>query len=124
MAPISTTRSLGTVLFMANGYVDLGTWYGVTPFVGGGIGAAFHNFTNLADYGIGVAGIGAARDTNITNFSWAVMADVAFNVTPNFKVELGYRYLDMGRITSNPIYCGDVTSCFQERHHFYVARMT
>ena len=30
----------GTAVFLANAYFDLGTWYGVTPFVGGGIGAA------------------------------------------------------------------------------------
>ena len=115
--------NISTVLLMANGYVDLGTWYGVTPFIGGGVGAAFHNFGGLTDYGFGVAngGIGVARDLDTTNFAWAAMAGFAFNVTPNFKVELGYRYVDMGRITSNPILCGDVRSCFNERHGFYLA---
>lgn len=113
--------SLSTALFMANGYVDLGTWYGLTPFVGFGVGAAFHNFQGLTDYAVGVAGMGVARDTNVTNFAWSAMAGVAFNVTPNFKVEVGYRYLDMGRITSNPIVCSDIASCFGERHSFNVA---
>lgn len=113
--------NIGTVLLMANGYVDLGTWYGVTPFVGAGVGAAFHNFNSLTDHGVGVAAVGVARDTDVTNFAWAAMAGFAFNVTPNFKVELGYRYVDMGRITSNPIICSDVASCFNERHSFYLA---
>jgi opacity protein-like surface antigen len=40
---------------LLNGYVDLGTWYGVTPFLGAGIGAALieqeasANYTNASD---------------------------------------------------------------------------
>jgi opacity protein-like surface antigen len=32
-------------LFLANGYVDLGTYWGVTPYIGGGVGAAYMNAT-------------------------------------------------------------------------------
>ena len=76
---------------MANGYFDLGTWYCITPFVGGGVGIAAHKFAGLTDSGGGVA-----TDATPTNFAWAVMAGLALNVTPNLKIELGYRYLDMG----------------------------
>ena len=115
--------TLGTALFMANGYVDLGTWCGITPFVGAGVGAAFHNLAGLTDYGLGLGngGFGWARDTQTTSLAWAVMAGLAYNVTPNFKVEVGYRYLDMDRITSNPIACSDAASCFHERQSFNVA---
>ena len=115
------SANLGTALFMANGYVDLGTWCGITPFIGGGVGAAFHNLSGLSDHAVGVAGIGFARDTNPTNFAWAVMGGLGMNVTPNLKLEVGYRYLDMGRITSNPIHCSDILGCFHERHSFNVA---
>ena len=30
------------------------------------------------------------------NLAWALHAGVAYKVTPNFTVELAYRYLDMG----------------------------
>ena len=30
------------------------------------------------------------------NFAWALHAGLAYKVTPNFTVELAYRYLDMG----------------------------
>ena len=30
------------------------------------------------------------------NFAWAAHAGLAYKVTPNFTVELAYRYLDMG----------------------------
>jgi opacity protein-like surface antigen len=35
------SASLQKNLFLANGYVDLGTWGSVTPYIGGGVGAAY-----------------------------------------------------------------------------------
>lgn len=115
------SAQLGSAVFMANGYVDLGTWYGVTPFVGAGVGLAAHNLNGLVDTAVGVPGIGFASDKHQTNFAWAVMGGLGFNVTPNLKLEVGYRYLDMGRITSNPILCSAAAACFRERHAFNVA---
>jgi opacity protein-like surface antigen len=37
-------------LFLANGYVDLGTYWGVTPYIGGGIGTAYLNATQTVNY--------------------------------------------------------------------------
>ncbi len=37
-------------LFLANAYIDLGTWYSITPFVGAGIGMSrntIHDFTDI-----------------------------------------------------------------------------
>ena len=44
------------------------------------------------------ARVGAAFGDNVAkwNFAWALHAGVAYKVTPNFTVELAYRYLDMG----------------------------
>ncbi len=89
-------------LALANAYVDLGTWWGVTPFVGAGAGAARVSIANFTDQGITNAGAGAlpglSFGDNVSkwNFAWALHAGVAYNVTPNFTVELAYRYLDMG----------------------------
>ena len=38
-------------VFMENAYVDLGTWWCVTPFVGVGIGSAWTRSTNFSDVG-------------------------------------------------------------------------
>lgn len=35
------SASMQKNLFLANGYVDLGTWAGVTPYVGAGVGTAY-----------------------------------------------------------------------------------
>ena len=37
-------------------------------------------------------------ERSTTNFAWALMAGLDFNVTQNLKLELGYRYLNMGKI--------------------------
>ncbi len=112
------TAGLSTALFMANGYVDLGNWRGFTPFIGAGVGVAAHRFSGLTDTG---AGIGVAQDSYPTNFAWSVTGGVGFNITHNLKLEISYRYLDMGKITSNPIQCLNPQGCFQEVHSFNIA---
>ena len=87
---------------LGNAYVDLGTWWCMTPFIGAGIGGARVAINNFTDHGIANNGFGAlpglAFGDNVTkwNFAWALHAGVAYKVTPNFTVELAYRYLDMG----------------------------
>ena len=110
------SAGLSTALFLANGYVDIGTWRGVTPFVHAGVGLAAHSFRGLNDNGGAVA-----LDAHPTNLAWAVGAGLAFSVTPNFNIEVGYRYIDMGGIGSNRLeYCLN-QPCFNERQWFHVA---
>ena len=94
------TKSEWVVL--ANAYVDLGTWYCITPFVGAGVGGARVSIANFTDQGLANNGGGAlpglAFGDNISkwNFAWAVHAGLAYKVSPNLTFELAYRYLDMG----------------------------
>jgi opacity protein-like surface antigen len=87
---------------LANAYVDLGTWWCITPFVGAGVGAARVSIANFTDQGIANNGGGAlpglALADNVAkwNLAWALHAGVAYKVNPNFTVELAYRYLNMG----------------------------
>jgi opacity protein-like surface antigen len=94
------TRSAWVVL--ANAYVDLGTWWNVTPFIGAGVGGARVGIANFTDQSIANNGAGALPSLtfgdNLSkwNLAWALHAGLAYKVTPNFTVELAYRYLDMG----------------------------
>ena len=36
---------------MVNGYVDLGTWSGITPYVGAGVGFAYNKLSGFTDSG-------------------------------------------------------------------------
>jgi opacity protein-like surface antigen len=97
------TKSEWVVL--GNAYVDLGTWWCMTPFIGAGVGGARVSINGFTDQGIvtpvpgpGPALASLAFGDNVSrwNFAWALHAGVAYRVTPNFTVELAYRYLDMG----------------------------
>jgi opacity protein-like surface antigen len=101
-------------VFLGNVYVDLGTWWSVSPFVGAGVGMAnvrLKGFNDVAiaslDPILGTTILNAnnwAPDGSKWNFAWAVHAGLAYHVTPNFTVELAYRYLDMGDgVTGSPI---------------------
>jgi opacity protein-like surface antigen len=87
---------------LANAYVDLGTWWCVTPFIGAGVGGARVAINGFTDQGIANNGGGAlpglAYGDSVAkwNFAWAAHAGLAYKVTPSFTVELAYRYLDMG----------------------------
>lgn len=97
------------VVVMANAYVDLGTWWCLTPFVGVGAGFAQHRFSALSDVGYvsdGTTGFGYAQaDSSEWKFAWAIHAGVAYNVNQNFKMELAYRYLNFGSINTPIIDC-------------------
>lgn len=82
-------------LVLVNGYVDLGTWWCVTPFVGAGIGAARVTLDNWRDTNSGGGG-GWAPGASTWNFAWAAHAGLAYRVTPSFTVELAYSYVSLG----------------------------
>ena len=100
-------------LALANAYVDIGSWHGITPFVGAGVGFANVEISDFTDIGVGVDGFPAvayADDHDEWNFAWAVHAGLAVEVTPSFTMELAYRYLDLGDGESGDLYAYDGTN--------------
>ncbi|MFN8830657.1 MAG: outer membrane protein [Labrys sp. (in: a-proteobacteria)] len=94
------------IVGMLNGYVDLGTWGGLTPYLGAGVGFAHIMIGDLTDRGfnsVGGATAGNAGSKTTTNFAWALMAGLGYEVAPGVSAELGYRYLDMGDAESGII---------------------
>ena len=109
-------------VLMANGYVDLGTWNRITPYVGAGIGFARHTVTGLHDAGgvatfapnnFGISGLGYASAKSSNSLAWALMAGLGYSVNENLKLELGYRYLNLGTTTAGQIVCQtqDTATC-------------
>ena len=97
------------VVVMANAYIDLGTWMCLTPFIGAGAGFGYHRVSALTDIGFisnGTTGFGFGQsDFTESKFAWAVHAGVAYSVNNNFKMELAYRYLNMGDVNTGIIDC-------------------
>jgi opacity protein-like surface antigen len=114
-AGFQTDRFEGTKsewLFLANVYFDLGTWHSVTPFVGAGIGFDRLTIGNFTDTNINAPGgaIGFSGDNSKWNFAWALHAGLAYQVTPNFIVELAYRYVDLGNGSTRDLIGFDFTN--------------
>lgn len=97
-----TSSSFRAGSLMVNGYVDLGTLAGFTPYVGAGIGATRVNWDNVnatsscVDGAIGCGGAGSTSARYPGESDWrmtyALMAGVSYDITPNMKFDLGYRY--------------------------------
>jgi opacity protein-like surface antigen len=86
---------VSTYLLMANIYADLGTWSGISPYVGAGIGYGVTNISGLTDQGVALGGPvgGFFGNGSQGGFAWSLMTGLDFHVTPNLTMELGYRYL-------------------------------
>ncbi len=103
---------------LVNGYIDLGTWYHVTPYIGAGVGLSFGHYQTSSSY---LQANGAPYQVTYTdpqfgsttsenfdrnasgtyyNFAFAGMAGIAIDIYPHTKLDLGYRYLNLGHIAS------------------------
>ncbi|UVK56461.1 porin family protein [Mesorhizobium sp. AR02] len=81
---------------MLNGYVDLGTYVGITPYVGGGVGIVQSTrklsasyFTNNSDP---TDDFVQSDDKTQYSFAYTLNAGLAYQVTKNVSVDLGYQY--------------------------------
>ena len=101
-------------VFMANAYIDLGTWWCITPYFGGGVGGAYDRISGVNDIGPlppGTIGFGyAPSNSSSWNLAWNVQAGLTYNVTNSFKVDFSYRYLNMGSPQSGNIFCQNTGS--------------
>ncbi len=88
--------SKSEIVGLANFYLDLGTYGGVTPFVGAGIGFANNTINSFRDVNIATGGLAFGREASKTNFAYALYAGAAYDVTPGFTMEFAYRYLNLG----------------------------
>jgi opacity protein-like surface antigen len=89
-------------LFLANGYVDLGTWWCVTPFIGAGIGTSRVTISNFVDTNTPVGGVNVAGSASTWNFAWAAHAGLAYKISPSATLELAYSYVNLGSgVTAN-----------------------
>ncbi len=94
------TADISSWLGLANAYWDIGTWCGFTPYVGAGIGFATISVNGLQDINTPQASAFFATDSTKTNFAWAVHAGVSYDVSPQFAVDLAYRYAALGSAQS------------------------
>lgn len=83
-------------LFLANAYADLGTYGGITPYVGAGIGASRNTISDFRDINIIQGAGGYAGSHSEWNLAWALHAGVGIQATERMTIDLGYSYVDLG----------------------------
>ena len=106
-APDDTTAKIQATTALLNGYLDLGTWYRITPYIGGGVGVSD---TRVSDYSSTAAPpFSGDISRNQWRFAWAGLAGFAFPVAPNLMIDVGYRYLNPGNPTTGSDAFGAMT---------------
>jgi len=78
---------------MFNAYIDFGNWSGVVPYIGAGVGVAHHDVVNVT---LPVP----TTDGDNTDLAWAVYAGAAFYLSEDLAIDLGYRFMDLGKAKS------------------------
>ncbi|KUM23267.1 hypothetical protein AU467_10010 [Mesorhizobium loti] len=101
VAPATATVASGNLKNFAvsgilNGYVDLGTYVGLTPYVGAGVGIVRSKYDLSASY---FTDNGDATDDFVEHSSkakysvaYTLNAGVAYQVSKNVLIDLGYQY--------------------------------
>jgi opacity protein-like surface antigen len=104
LSPDFTAR-VDSITALFNVYGDLGTWFGITPYIGVGIGGS-----NLGTSNFSEASLPAVPEPTRNarwNTAWAWMAGLSYNVSENLAIDLGYRRINMGDALTNPDFFGN-----------------
>jgi opacity protein-like surface antigen len=91
--------SVKTYTLMANVYKDLGRYGSVTPYVGAGIGLAYNRMSETYFTGSTTLTNRIAGDNDLS-LAWSLMAGIGYQISDRAILDVGYRYLDMGKISS------------------------
>lgn len=99
---VTHNDSIRGIGVLGNVYADLGTYAGITPYIGGGLGATHVQWDTMKSqpYCIaGAAACNAAAAPAISNtgldswrFTYALSAGMSYDLTSNMKLDLGYRF--------------------------------
>lgn len=102
-----TSAKVSAVTALFNGYLDLGSWYRATPYIGAGAGAAQLRTTDYSSSGAPPFAPG------LSNTQWklafAAMAGFGYVVAPNAVVDIGYRYVNFGDASTASDFFGSMT---------------
>lgn len=111
---VDQSTSVHRFAALANGYLDLGQWSGITPYVGAGVGITHMTTAGAVSYtnpdGTAYSRTLLNPTTNVTTtykydqsthgksyqIAWALMTGVSVDVAAHTAIDLGYRYLNLG----------------------------
>lgn len=91
------SADIATYTTMLNAYYDLGNMNGVVPYLGAGIGLAYHHMGDVTSDVVP----GAQSGDDKLSFAWALMAGFGYQLTDRAILDVGYRYIDLGSAQSS-----------------------
>jgi opacity protein-like surface antigen len=91
---LSTSIQSSTIMF--NAYYDFGHWGSFVPYVGAGVGVARNEMDGVT---FSTSPNTQSGDTN-WSLAWSVMAGAGFQLSERVILDLGYRFIDMGKAQS------------------------
>jgi len=94
--------SIQTYTLMLNVYHDFGNFNRFVPYVGAGIGMAVHDVDEVYFTG-NPALTNRIEGNRDVSFAWSVMAGVGYQISDRAILDVGYRYIDMGSVTSGRV---------------------
>ncbi|KAA0971131.1 porin family protein [Aureimonas fodinaquatilis] len=95
---IEASTSQNVLDLDVNLYADLGTIMGFTPYVGAGLGGSYVSYDSVGGELCGVTACldqVFARGDSDWRLSWSLMAGVAYSISEQLMLDLGYRYTDI-----------------------------
>ncbi len=95
---VCTAAYLHSYDVLANVYYDIGTWSIVTPYVGAGAGVGFGHLRAISSFPTINSLPAVDYGRNYYNFAFGLMAGLSFDVFPHTKLDIGYRYLNLGTV--------------------------
>ena len=100
-APLGGTlsSSVRSYTLMFNGYYDLGRFDRWTPYIGAGVGVAHNDLDSVTFTALPNTLLGGDR----WSLAWSLMAGVGVQVTDRITLDIGYRYIDMGKVNSSTV---------------------
>jgi len=92
------------LLLMANAYADLGTFHGITPYVGAGLGVSRNTIHHFRDVNLPTNGVAYSGSESTWQLAWALHAGVGIQATDRVTIDLGYSYLDLGDAKTGEVF--------------------
>ena len=94
-------------LLMANAYADLGEFYGITPYIGAGIGVSRNTIHDFRDINVPTGGVAYGGTRSDWELAWALHAGLGVKATNRLTIDLGYSYVHLGDGRTNRVYAYD-----------------
>jgi opacity protein-like surface antigen len=98
--PLHTSVETTTLMF--NGYYDIARFDRITPYVGAGVGLAYNKAGSVSFTG-NPALVNVIEGDGRWSLAWSLMAGIGWHLSERTTLDIGYRYLDMGKAETGTV---------------------